>query len=65
MHELSIAQALIEQAQDIAKQNRAHKVNAITVAVGVLSGVDNDALQFVFPMAAEGTVAEAASLRLG
>jgi hydrogenase nickel incorporation protein HypA/HybF len=62
MHELSIAQALVEQAQDIAKQNHASCVTSITVAIGALSGVDHDALQFVFPMAAEGTVAQAASL---
>ena len=62
MHELSIAQALIDQAEDIAKQNHARSVTSITVAVGALSGVDHDALKFVFPMAAEGTVAKAASL---
>jgi hydrogenase nickel incorporation protein HypA/HybF len=62
MHELSIAQALIEQAGDVAKQNHARCVTGITVAVGALSGVDHDALKFVFPMAAEGTLAEAASL---
>lgn len=62
MHELSIAQALIEQADDVAKQNRARRVTSITVAVGAISGVDHDALKFVFPMAAEGTVAEEANL---
>jgi hydrogenase nickel incorporation protein HypA/HybF len=62
MHELSIAQALVDQAQDIAKQNNARQVTAIIVAVGALSGVDHESLKFVFPMAAEGTVAEKANL---
>lgn len=62
MHELSIAQALVEQAQDVAKQNKANRIAGITVAIGALSAVDCGALEFVFAIAAEGTIAESASL---
>ena len=62
MHELSIAQALVEQAQEIAKKNKAVRIVGITVTIGTLSGVDREALEFAFPMAAEGTIAASACL---
>jgi hydrogenase nickel incorporation protein HypA/HybF len=55
MHELSIAQALVEQVQKIARESGADKINRITLRIGKLAGVDPDALSFAFPLAAEGT----------
>jgi len=62
MHELSIAQALVSQLEGIARDQSATHVLALTVAVGPLSGVDPEALQVAFPMAAQDTVAAAAAL---
>jgi hydrogenase nickel incorporation protein HypA/HybF len=55
MHELSIAQALVEQVQKIAQDSNSGKVIQITLRIGKLAGVDPDALSFAFPLAAEGT----------
>jgi len=55
MHELSIAQALVEQVQKIAQESNSGKVTRITLRIGKLAGVDPDALSFAFPLAAEGT----------
>ena len=64
MHELSLALALIEQIQHIARQERATRVRSVTVRVGALSGVDPEALAFCFPLAARDTPAETAQLIL-
>lgn len=64
MHELSIAQALIEQLEAIAADNGVSRVKGVKLDVGLLSGVDHDALQMAFPFAAEGTVAEGAALEI-
>jgi hydrogenase nickel incorporation protein HypA/HybF len=55
MHELSIAQALVDQVQKIAKESNSGKVIRITLRIGKLAGVDPEALSFAFPIAAEGT----------
>lgn len=62
MHELSIALALVEQMEKVARENHARSVPTVTVTVGALSGVDPEALRGAFPLAVEGTVAEGAEL---
>jgi hydrogenase nickel incorporation protein HypA/HybF len=65
MHELSLAQALVEQVESIRVKEKARTVTAITVNIGALSGVDRSAFEFAFPLAAEGTAAAGASLAIG
>ncbi len=62
MHELSIAQSIIQQIEDVARNEKAARVVTISLAIGALSGVERESLEFVFPMAAEGTMAEGAAL---
>jgi hydrogenase nickel incorporation protein HypA/HybF len=62
MHELSMAAALVDQAEGIARREGATRVARIELAVGDLSGVDREALEFAFPLAAERTLAEGATL---
>ena len=62
MHELSIAQALVEQVQALAQQEHAEHVAAVTVRIGALSGVNLEALQMAFPVAVEDTLAASARL---
>lgn len=64
MHELSIAQALVEQLQDHVRQHRARGIGRVVVRIGPLAGVVPELLASAFPMAAAGTVAEAAVLEL-
>ena len=61
MHELSIAQAIVEQVEQIAREHTG-RILCVTVSVGQLSGVDGEALEFAFPLAAEGTPAAGAKL---
>ena len=48
MHELSIATAIIERADELARADGTDAVSAVTVRVGELSGVVPDALTFAF-----------------
>ena len=54
MHELSIAQALLDQLQSIAKREKS-SITGITISIGTLSGVDAEALEQAFRIASEGT----------
>lgn len=64
MHELSVAQALVEQVQSLAEQHGAHGVARIQLRVGPLSGVVPELLETAFPLAAAGTVAARAELHI-
>lgn len=62
MHEMAIAMALIEQAEQVAREQKARQIAGITVVVGRLSGTDPDALKAVFDLAAGETLAAGATL---
>ena len=62
MHELSLAQGLVEQLEQTAEAEQAIRIERITVVVGKYSGVERDAFEFAFPFAAEGTRSEKAEL---
>jgi len=62
MHELSMATALVEQVEEIARREGAARIIRIEVSIGALSGVDPGAFAFAFPIAAEGSLAEGAVL---
>lgn len=64
MHELSIALALIEQLEELAKQHHASRVESLQVECGPLSGVEPELLTQAFLLAKEGTVAQQAQLEI-
>lgn len=55
MHELSIALSMIEQIEEESARRGGGVVETVYVRVGVLSGVDAEALRFAFEMAREDT----------
>jgi hydrogenase nickel incorporation protein HypA/HybF len=59
LHELSVAHAVIATVADAAAHS---PVAAVRVRIGALSGVVPAALQFAFPIAAEGTCCAGAEL---
>jgi hydrogenase nickel incorporation protein HypA/HybF len=61
MHELAIAQAAIELAEQAAGGRR---VRRVTLEVGEISGVLPEALSFCFDLAAQGTLLDGAELDL-
>ncbi len=64
MHELSVAQALVEQVRNLADENGATAVAGIRLRIGPLSGVVPELLETAFPLAAAGTVAASAQLHI-
>ncbi|MFF6998904.1 hydrogenase maturation nickel metallochaperone HypA [Streptomyces sp. NPDC008313] len=62
MHELSVAVAVVESVEDVARRHGAVGVESVHVRVGELSGVVADALRFSFELAAEGTLLAGARL---
>jgi hydrogenase nickel incorporation protein HypA/HybF len=64
VHELSIAYSLVETAVASAQASGAHRVLAVKLELGALSGVVKDALLFGFDIAAKGTLLEGARLHI-
>jgi hydrogenase nickel incorporation protein HypA/HybF len=62
VHELSIAQCMIDSACEAATGENAGRVTRLVTRIGVLSGVVKEALRFSFDLAAEGTACEGAVL---
>lgn len=58
MHELSIAQMLVEQVLNIAQKEGATRILEIEVSIGPLSGIVKECLVFCFPEATRGTLLE-------
>jgi len=55
MHELSLADALVRQVEELLKREGACRALSVTVSIGRLSGVDREAFEFAFPMVAADT----------
>lgn len=64
MHELGIATQALEQALEQARRAGASQVLRIELRVGVLSGVDPEALRFAFEAILPGTAAAGAEVAI-
>ena len=64
MHELAVAQALVEQVEAVISQHRAAGATSIRVRIGPLAGVVPDLLATAFPLAAAGSRLQHAALDL-
>lgn len=64
MHELSIATNVVDLASRHAAENGGRTVRAVTLMIGRLSCVHEDALRYSFELVREGTPLAAAELRV-
>ena len=62
MHELSIAQSILETVEQEAAKHDGRRVVRIGLRIGEISGVDPDALSFSFEVITRGTRLEQAAL---
>lgn len=64
MHELSLMEAVRDQALAAAAAEAARRIDVISLRVGELAGVELDALRFAFPVVMAGTIAAGARLQI-
>lgn len=64
MHELAVAQALVDQVEAVIAQHAATQASLIRVRIGPLAGVVPELLATAFPLAAAGSRMEHAELDL-
>ena len=62
MHEVSLAEGIIEVVENAARNAGAKRIKTVRIAVGELSNVEIDALSFAFESVKRGTVADKAAL---
>lgn len=64
MHEMAIAEGILDIALEYVEKNEAARVEKIGLLIGEMSGVVTDSLEFGFKMIAKGTPAEGAELSI-
>jgi len=62
VHELAVAQALVEQVDAVIDQHQASNATSIRVRIGPLAGVVPELLATAFPLAAAGSRMQNAAL---
>ncbi|MCL2872894.1 MAG: hydrogenase maturation nickel metallochaperone HypA [Betaproteobacteria bacterium] len=60
MHEMSLAESMLEIVESTARKNHAQRVKSVQFELGALSHVDRDALAFAFDVVTRGGIAEGA-----
>jgi len=64
MHEMSLAEGMLQLVEDGARRNAASGVKAVWLEIGALSQVEVDALRFCFDAVTRGSIAEGARLEI-
>lgn len=64
MHELSIAQSIVEIVEEEAIKNNVSNVTEVEIEVGTLSGIEPDALEFAWEVANMDGVAKGSKLNI-
>lgn len=64
MHEMSIALSIVEAADSAARRENALRVSVVSLLIGRLAGIERSSLEFCFPLAAKGSLAEGAELQI-
>ncbi len=64
MHELALANSLVETIVGVARKHGAHAVTTATLEIGELTCVDPDTLAFAFEVAGQDTVAKGCELKM-
>ena len=64
MHEMSLAEGILQIVEDAAKAEGSNRVKAVWLEIGQLSSVETEALRFCFDAVTRDTVAEGARLEI-
>lgn len=64
MHEMSLAEGIIQLVEETARREAARTVRRVVLEIGQLAAVDGEALRFCFDAVAAGGVARGATLEM-
>ena len=64
MHEMSLAENVLQVIEATALRENAQKVGLVVLEIGRLAAVENEALAFCFEAVCKGSVAEGAELEI-
>ncbi len=64
MHEMSLAEGVLQLIEDAATQHHFSKVISVWLEIGQLSGVELEAMQFCFEAVTRDTIAQEARLSI-
>lgn len=64
MHEMSLAEGIIQVIEAESKRQHFHKVKTVWLEIGALAGVEIYALEFAFEAVKRHTLAETAQLQI-
>jgi hydrogenase nickel incorporation protein HypA/HybF len=64
MHEMSLAEGVLELIEDAARKQAFTKVATVWLEIGQLAGVEVEAMRFCFDAVSRGSVAEGARLEI-
>lgn len=62
MHEMSIAQSIIDIAKDYAVKENARQVSELDLSIGTLSGIEFESLEFALDVCKKGTIIQNANI---
>ena len=64
MHEMSLAEGVLQLIEDSARQEEFSKVTTVWLEIGQLAGVEVEAMRFCFDAVTQGSLAEGAKLEI-
>ncbi|MCL2524425.1 MAG: hydrogenase maturation nickel metallochaperone HypA [Betaproteobacteria bacterium] len=64
MHEMSLAEGVLQLVEETAQREGAQRVKLVVVEIGQLSSVEPEALRFCFEAVAQGGIARGAALEI-
>lgn len=64
MHEMSLAEGVLQLVEDTARREGARRVKLVVLEIGRLSAVEPEALKFCFAAVTHGSMAQGAALQI-
>lgn len=64
MHEMSLAEGVLQLIEDAAREQKFEKVTAVWLEIGQLSGVEVEAMKFCFDAVIRDSIADGARLEI-
>jgi len=64
MHEMSLCEGVLNVLEESAKQQGFKKVKTVWLEIGVLSGVEHEAMSFSYDVVVKGSLADGSKLEI-